>query len=470
MTKFLREYWVFLLIFAATIFLFYPSLNYYFFQDDWFVLKWAKTGDLFSFFKFRTDIIYWRPLSMPIFFKLNNLLFDLNPTGFHLTSFTIHLINVLLFYRLLRTLKIKKKICLFSTFLYATASFHFISLSWISTSSYVIGPAFVFSSIIFYLKEKILLSLLFFLLALGSTEFALITPLMFLILRDKDRFSLSKITPFLLILAFYLLLRFIIFPLPARDNYQLIASLNIFKNSFWYIAWFFNIPEKMIEIFYFSSLGSSIVKSLEFIKYLFFPFTTFLIYIWILIRGKLKYVDAIKGFGIFLIGVLPVVFLERHLYPMYLSLASLGPFFLLSKGFEKIKKYQFTFIILFVMLWFLGSWLTITFERKNHWIVNLQAISRAYVTFTKKVINSPVQNSGFLFRLADQPFSQNFNFTLVDREENIMQALNNQDAIQIIYDDYSLKSLYYGPNLKLSEGLSVYDIYPDINRYQQLFK
>ena len=68
----------FLGIFAASFYLYYPSLSYYFFQDDWFVLNWVRTDDFWSFFKFRTDIIYWRPLTMPIFFKIGQVFFDLN--------------------------------------------------------------------------------------------------------------------------------------------------------------------------------------------------------------------------------------------------------------------------------------------------------------------------------------------------------------------------------------------------------
>src|SRR3989344_7144783 len=85
----IKQFWFFPLIFAFSLFLFYPSLNYYFFQDDWFVLNWVRTGNLLSFFEFRTDIIYWRPISMPIFFWIGEKIFGLNPLGFHLLSFII---------------------------------------------------------------------------------------------------------------------------------------------------------------------------------------------------------------------------------------------------------------------------------------------------------------------------------------------------------------------------------------------
>src|SRR3989344_1307737 len=85
-----------LLIFGITLLLYYPSLKYYFFQDDWFVLNWVKSNNLQSFFQFRTDIIYWRPISMPIFFWINKVIFNLNPLGFHLETFIFHLANAFL--------------------------------------------------------------------------------------------------------------------------------------------------------------------------------------------------------------------------------------------------------------------------------------------------------------------------------------------------------------------------------------
>src|SRR3989344_5601891 len=126
-----------LLTVPAAVFLFYPSVDYYFFQDDWFVLNWVQDSDLVSLLKFRTDIIYWRPFSMPLFFKITSLAFGLNPFAFHLLTFIFHLLNSSLIYLLFRQ-KFTRHIAAFTAFLYATAAFHFIPLSWLSTTSYVI--------------------------------------------------------------------------------------------------------------------------------------------------------------------------------------------------------------------------------------------------------------------------------------------------------------------------------------------
>jgi hypothetical protein len=128
------------IIFLISFALFSFTLNYYFFQDDWFVLSWVKTQNPLSFFAFRTDIIYWRPISMPILFFLQNKLFSLNSVAFHLVSFLFFFTLIGAVYKLFTELIKSTKWALITALLYGTWSIHYISLSWISTTSYIIGP------------------------------------------------------------------------------------------------------------------------------------------------------------------------------------------------------------------------------------------------------------------------------------------------------------------------------------------
>src|SRR4030042_2843851 len=142
----------FLIIIGASLFLFYPSLHYYFFQDDWFVLNWVRNNNIASFFKFRTDIIYWRPLAMPLFFWVGRKIFGLNPFGYHFIVFAFHFLNIALIgYISLKLIK-KIKAAIISSFLYSTAAFHFMSLSWLSLAWNVFGQFFFLLSFVFYIK------------------------------------------------------------------------------------------------------------------------------------------------------------------------------------------------------------------------------------------------------------------------------------------------------------------------------
>ena len=142
------------LVIGLSLLLYYPSINYYFLQDDWFVLNWVRSNNLLSFFEFRTDIIYWRPLSMPLFFWIGKILFGLNPFGFHVISFILHFLNILLLSTISYLLFKNIKAALLSGFLFATASFHFMTLSWLSLTWNVIGLFFFQIAIVFYLQYR----------------------------------------------------------------------------------------------------------------------------------------------------------------------------------------------------------------------------------------------------------------------------------------------------------------------------
>lgn len=430
------------LIFTVSLILFYPSLNYYFFQDDWFVLNWLRTGDFASFFKFRTDIIYWRPLSMPIFFKIGQAFFDLKPFGYHSIVFFFHFLNIILIYLLFRTLKISKKISLMSSFLYGTAAFHFVPISWLSTTSYVIGPTFIFSMLILFLTHRIIFSFIFFLFALASSEFTLIIIPILLILNGVNKPTLKKLLPFLIISVLYLIARFFIFPLPRTDQYELILKPGILTNIFWYFVWTFNIPEKMSTIIFFSKPKSSILASFQFFKYLALPIVLIIIF-WITIFiSKLNVGKIIKGFEWFVFGVLPVLFLPKHAFPMYLTVGAIGLFYLFASSLEKLKIKNNLLLLMFSMIWIISSYLTLSFTKETHWAVNEQAISRAYMVYVKKHIQNPSSESIFLFRPADLNFSKKNDFVLVETEDTLRQSLNNQDAIQVLYNNSSLQSIF----------------------------
>lgn len=438
-------------IFITSFFLYYPSLDYYFFQDDWFVLNWVRSFDLLDFIKFRSDIIYWRPLSMPIFFKFSNLIFGLNPFGFHLFALGFHFINSALIYFLFRELKFKKEIAYLIAFLYATASFHLIPLSWLSTTSYIIGPSFIFSSLIFFLKNKVLISFALFLLGLTSSELTLTMIPIALILKSQTKLSLGNIIPFAVVAAIYLALRFVFIPLPQEGQYNLTFTPKIFTNIFWYFVWAFNVPEAISTVFYFSRFKESQAAILQFWQYIITPLVV-AIYTLIIIRAKTELKKTLIGISIFLFGLSPIIFLPFHIYPMYLIVATIGIFYILASSLARLKSKLNLAIYSLSLLWFISSFLTLKFTRTNHWLVNLQSISKAYTQETQNLTKKPPDNSVFIFKFADIEYAKKNNFVLIKNEQNIRQALNDQDAIQVIFKDKSLKSLY-----ETEQQIPVYD-------------
>lgn len=433
---------IFPAIFIASFILYFPSLGYYFFQDDWFVLNWVQESNFSSLLEFRSDIIYWRPISMPIFFKTANLAFGLNPYFFHLATFIFHLVNSALIYFLARQLKFTKLIAAFIAFLYATAAFHFIPLSWLSTTSYVIGPTFVLSALIFFLKNKFAISFVFFLLGLASSELTLtMVPIAFL-LSSKFKKTIFSLLPFIITSIVYLAVRFVIFPLPQRGEYELILTPKVATNVFWYFAANFNMPEAISTVFYFSNIKGSIASALDFWQYLILPIFLMILNAIIVFAAKISVKQLVIAIGLFLAGLSPVILLPFHFYPMYIVLASLGVFYALASSLAKLKSWQTPAIVIFALSWFIASVLTISFTRTNHWIANLQSISKAYVGQTKTLAKNPPVGAAFLFRYPTVQFSQKHGITIVKNEQNIRQALNDQDSMQVIYRDKTAKSFY----------------------------
>lgn len=458
----IKNQWIFPLILICSLILFAPSFNYYFFQDDWFVLNWVRTQNFWSFFDLRTDIIYWRPLTMPVFFALGNFLFGLNPLGYHFVVFIFHLINSILIYELFKNLKISDNFSKFAAFIYATSAFHFIGLSWISTASYIIGPTFILSTILFFLKRKLKTSLAFFLLSLASSEFSLVIIPLLLLLVPKTKKTIIKLLPFLAFTAFYLVLRFIIFPIPANGQYEIGLSLKIITNVFWYFAWTFNVAEKFSSIFFISNSHAYPGLFFSFAKYLALPTILIAAFLVALVFSKVKISKLIFSTLWFLIGILPVIFVPLHIYPIYLAIASIGPIFAFTLALEKFSQKNYLLPILIGTIWFLSSLATLAFTRQNHWIANEQAISNSYINFTQKINPNPGKNSVFVFRPATLDFAKRNNFTLVETEDNVKQALNNQDAIKVVFGGKALRSIYlnWQQNINVDPSSQLTEIAP----------
>jgi len=422
-----------LLICLASLTLFYPSLNYYFFQDDWLhfnISRAENVNDILNFFKFRQDIIGWRPIPKQVFFFLIQTIFKMSPVVAHLVIFG-----------------------LIASFLYSTAAFHFISLSWISAGENIIGAFFfIAATYFFYLffdRKKFVfyvLSNLFFIMSLSSTEFAMTWPLfitfIWLILKPKVLFKkyltiFKYMIPSILLIIVYLILRFIIFPLPARADYRITVDFQIFNTLSWYILWLFNLPEVLKYNFLLSSL--SFTKDPTFIE----PFqqykTSLLILvsiailslsIFLLTNFRKILLLATLAISTFIISLFPVLFLPTHTFPYYLSIPSVSIFiffsYLIAKSLKKSSSYLLP-TVLFLASWFLASFLTLSFTKKTHWVTGEENISRQTVKLAKSKHPALPRNSTIL---------------LYPSTEMIKQALMDQNALKAIYDDPTLRTSY----------------------------
>lgn len=444
------------IITVLSLLLFGKSLAYYFLQDDWFVLN--STNDFLGFFKFRTDIIYWRPIGMFMFFTLAKNIFDLNPFGFHLIAFIFHISNSLLLALLSFRIFKSKQAAFISALLFASASFHFMTLSWLSLTWMVIGTSFFLLSLNFYLiwreigkPHLALLVVCLYLLSLASFEFALILPafiILFEVFRigngEFDPRKLFPIIPMIVINLSYLYFRFVLFPVPARGDYSIVLNFDVVKNLFWYVFWLFNLPEELKYQIIVSKL--QITESLKnaagiLIAPIFGLFIIQTITLAILARLNRLKMLAFSA-GSYILGLTPVLFIPNHTFPYYLSIASIGPIIVIGLWMAKaLKSNKVVLVGTFIFCFLLLSFISISLEKRIHWVSGEQAISKATLFKIKKTYPSLPTNSTLIVYPAN---------------EQVKQSLMDQNALQVVYDDQSIKTVY---NQDIVEEKNIQNIY-----------
>lgn len=428
---------------ALTVFINIASFNYYFFQDDWFILNDLKNLNLLTVFIPRTDIIYYRPIGIQSFLLISKSLFGLNYIWYHFVAFGIFLLCICLIYNLVWTLSGKKTLALITALLYGTASFHFMALSWISlTWNYITLAFFLLSlkSLITFqntkVKKYLVWAFLLFLLCLLSSEFALTIPFfaagIFLAKESKLNFKSVKyyfkmLLPFFAAIFFYLMFRIFVLPLPAQGVYKPQIGIHILKDYVWYFLWTINLPEMFKYHLRFSnlSLTNEFMDATRDIltKTIFLFFTEAVLIIYCLvksIRSINKKVAAIC-ITLFLIGLAPVISLPNHSYPYYLTVASIPVIYLLSLVIYNTirtgnKKLNVTIGGLTLFFWILLSYSNQDFNRRTHWVAAEESVSRK---ITQNLINGKKITPKIVY--------------IYPSSNLVKLALLNQQAMNLIY-------------------------------------
>jgi len=396
---------------------------------------------------------------MPLFFWVNKILFGLNPLSFHLVTFFIHLINTVLLGYIFLSLFKKRAASILASILYVTAALHFMSLSWISLAWNPIGNFFLLFALAHYNRfhnKRIIVSISFFILALLSTEFAIVLPALVILLElYKNNFNFSRVirenfnflSSVSIFIGVYLFLRIIVYSIPTEGDYtegdyQLIFNSGVLNNFFWYLLWLINVPEVLkyqvqISNLSFFSDQTFINPIRPYAWPLIISQAVFFISTIILIRLNFnpKLLKAIFTTLLFiLISLIPVLFLSNHSFPYYLTTSSIGFFaffaFLFTNTQQKSNSMITTLTTFLVIIsWVVGSYLTISFTRITHWIPGEQNISKTRIEeITQRY--SPESNSNVI--------------ELMNTTGQTIQSLMDQNALQVIYNNDDIETIYKG--------------------------
>lgn len=411
--SFLKKYWKLLSIFLLPLIMFFPSLFVFYTNDDFFLLKISNISNITGFLNF-FNILHgpeglgmYRPLTTQVFYFLSWKFFNLNPLGLHIIS-SIFLFGIIyLVYRLAIELFKNEKVALISAFLYAVSATHFGHLYYLATFQELGMTFFVLMSCLSFLKQKNILSFIFFVLALMSKETAVVTPMLIGLLYIYQKYNgykaanlkkfLVLLSPFIICLFAYFFIRVTSYGFAAGDSYVWnFSPLKFINTIFWYLLWAFNIPETLLDF-----IGSGLKVNPNLFLYWskeIMPILVLFIIQMALIAGVvIKYIfrkgksiiaerDPVLVFCVlwFLITLLPVAFLPLHKFTFYLTLPLIGVAFRIGYLFKETKINN-VFLYTFLLIWTTLSFLTIKHTIKTNWITQGESISKkTYEYFSTK--------------------------------------------------------------------------------------
>lgn len=206
--------------------------NEYVWDDHEFIAENPGIRSLSHIPSFFTESVInlYRPMRTTLY-ALTYALFKTNPLGYHLVGLGLHLICTLLIYLILLRFSGSLLISFAAAALFGVHPVHVESVTFMTAGFDLLGPLFfLLSFYLFTQKQTPYLSLIFYIFALFSSEMTITLPLvlalyLFTIKQEKWVSLVKKLIPYLVISGFYLLIRFVLLDIGARDSQYLGGSL-----------------------------------------------------------------------------------------------------------------------------------------------------------------------------------------------------------------------------------------------------
>lgn len=366
---------------------------------------------IIKFFTWGPNPVTYRPISSVIYSLMMWRFFGPNSLAFHLANLIIFIISSILIFIITKKITNNILLSFLTAFIYTTRTSHAVAVIWISCIEETMMAFFGLLSILFYisfakdknrsyLNKKFILSLIFFFLSLFSKENAIIIPILLILYErffSKKDFEtnriIKKILPFIIIIIFYLFLRYIAVGLPVgpRMGWGKIdfSPPNLFHTLLRYLTFPFDIYTSNI-----TQLASVFVLLFATIIY---------------VSNKMKISEnKILLFGIlwFLICLLPFIYYISGVSGFRLSIANFGfslfwAYILVKviKSFRN-RKQKKLFIFIFLFSVFLISFFTVPKVWKNIDVAEASEINKVCVPVVSKIpANSTVVVTGDVKKL-----------------------------------------------------------------------
>lgn len=476
----LKKYLIFSIIPLIALLLYYPVIFTYFSQDDFFHFKVSTTNgsisqfaNLFGYHPFsERGIAFYRPVFREAFFNIFYSIFGLNPYPFRILQFVILFLNSFLVFYLINKIFREKYLAFFVAFFYSISSAQVAPLYYLAGGIQVLGATcFALLSLIYWEKylsnqalKYMIFSLLAFIFALGSHEISVVTPFLLIglsIAIQGFKKTFSHIRYFILLgliitIHIYLEINFIGYSASEEQYHPVLYIKSILNSYMWYTGWALGLPEMLID---FVLPGFKLNPSLmrywgNFYTIIFSAFFTSISlivfsvsFLAIYNKGVLFSARTLFFLFWFFISLLPVIFLPLHKSTQYLELG-LTAFWtligiLIIHTYILLKKriyFAKTYATIFCLCLFLLSASSIVLQRTTFW-----AAQRG--KFAKQLIQQVTNTYPTLPKGATIYFENDPNYPFIANEwgSSTKQAaliLNNEDALELVYHDPTLKVFY----------------------------
>ena len=361
-----------IIMYTLLIFLMYgKSLTVYFVQDDFYFLSFAilpSLKSILALFTPQPDVVWFRPISSQLFFFIAHLLFGYKVVYFHVIVFFTHILAAYLVYVFVKNLTANNLIGYISGLIYGLHQIHTLSLSWLATYSFVLGPLLLLLTFHEYQRKKYVHALLCFTLGILSLEVIILTPLILISyqLLVGRRLIIKTIYPYLLIIFVFILVRMILFPTHV-NTYQYAVTfdfgINVLK---FYLLRIIGIPllfpplSTGIKVIIVAGAGVICIGG----------------FLGLVFAFKHNYIERRTVVFLLLscaVLLLPFLGLPQHVAPYYESfalifwavLSSIGIYFFTS-FFG--KKYMQAFLMVFLMIYMILQIIGSQWTYATHWI------------------------------------------------------------------------------------------------------
>lgn len=357
----------FFLITICAALIFHKSFGVFFAQDDFVLIdqfsRNSLVGDIKKAFG-KPEVTHWRPLHN-LYFLISGNIFGKNYYFYHFLTFLVHIFGVFLVYEIAKMIT-KNDTSAFATGLfYAINPLHFVALSWISGGATQIGFVFFVTSFYFYLRNRFLLSVVFFATSLLASEAMVAGSLVFLgwELVTSKKFRLNAtISLIFLICLFFIFLHLVIFRAePTVGAYKVEVGISIL-----------------------STLKFYLLRIVGFVEGPGISFWKVALLVWLGIVGLLTLLNLNQKRKLYLFcvlvilaGLFPFVLIPNHISPHYMNISLFGFSMFVGIALSGLKsRIVASALIIFIVI---TNYFGVLSGYSSNWVVIRSRLAKAYI-------------------------------------------------------------------------------------------